>query len=44
METILAALIAAMFYVPIGLLVILDIAGVRLGRYDDGNELVAPGA
>lgn len=44
MEEILAALVAVVFYVPIGLLMLLDIAGFRLGRYDEGNALAAPGA
>ncbi len=44
METLLATLIAIAFYVPIGLLMLLDIAGLRLGRYDEANELAAPGA
>ncbi len=44
METILATLIAIVFYVPIGLMLLLDIAGFRLGRYDEGNALAATGA
>ncbi len=44
METLLAALVALVFYVPIGLVILLDVAGFRLGRYDDGNALAAPGA
>ena len=33
METVLDALVAIVFYVPIGLLVLLEVASFRWGRY-----------
>lgn len=44
METILATLITLVLYLPLGAILLLDVLGLHLGRYDGDNALPIPGA
>ena len=43
MRTLVEGVVALVFYVPIGVLVVLEMAGMRPGRYDEDHMAPVPG-